>query len=158
MGVGCGVAGSGELLVAVTFLSDLVVAVGAAAAVVAAGAGLGAGFPKASPTMPPRMIIGLCMKSCLGWLGIAATFSLLTSGAGSPSATIDGVEELPAPFTGSGASSLMTDGVEDGAPGTTKDEACAVPAARVRPSAPRIRTQTMIVPLAQLAGTIPSGT
>lgn len=149
MGVGCGVADSGGLFVAVIFLSDLVAAPGAAVAVAAAGAGLGAGSAKTSPTMPPRMTIGLCTKSCLGlgWLGIAETFSSVTSGTGSPRATIDGVEELPAISTCSGAPSLTTDGVEDGAPGTTKDEACAVPAARVRPSAPRIRIQTMIVPL-----------
>ena len=62
----------------------------------------------------------------------------------------------PAIFIGSGAPSLTTDGVDVGAPGKTKDEACAPPviAARMKPSAPRIRTDTMTTPLAQEAGTI----
>ncbi|RWH48041.1 MAG: hypothetical protein EOQ81_28465 [Mesorhizobium sp.] len=80
------------------------------------------------------MIVGGCACLCPDFSGIAATFSSVTAGTGSPSATTDGVA-LP----GSIAASLTMDGVEVAAPSTTMDEACAKPLVVRRPitTAPR---------------------
>ena len=113
-----------------------------AAGLVVAGSGLAdavaAGVAKAPPTMPPRMIIGACR--CPDFWGIAATFSSVTAGIGSPSAIIDGVEAADS-LVGSIAFSLMTDGVEVEGPTTMIDEACAAPfiAKRLIPNAPSKR-------------------
>ena len=114
------------------------VAAGVVAGVVGLADAVAAGVEKAPPTMPPRMIIGACW--CPDFSGMAATFSSVTAGIGSPSAIIDGVEAADS-LVGSIAFSLMTEGVEVEGPTTTIDEACAAPliAKRLIPNAPSRR-------------------
>ena len=125
-------------------------AVPVAGAAAFAGAAVGVGAEKAGPTTPPRMTIGFCSKPWLasGLSGIAATFSSVTSGCVSPSPTTDCTAlAVSAVFSGLAASSLMMDGVEDGTPGKTSDDACAPPVTTARTVPSRIRTDTMIAPL-----------
>lgn len=106
------------------------VAAGVVAGVEGLADAVAAGVAKAPPTTPPRMIIGACW--CPDFSGIAATFSSVTAGIGSPSAIIDGVEAADS-LAGSIAFSLMTEGVEVETPSTTIDEACATPCIAKRP-------------------------
>ena len=143
-GCTCGCAPPDALAVAVGWLPALSLPFGAAAVpfggvaveVPFAGAGVAAagavgladaaagGVAKAPPTMPARMIIGACW--CPDFSGIAATFSSVTAGIGSPSAITDGVKAADS-SAGSIALRWMTEGVEVDGPTTTIDEACAAP-------------------------------
>jgi hypothetical protein len=72
------------------------------------------------------MTIGPGWKPCLasGFSGIAATFSKVTSGSAAPSATTERASLAASAVLGwLGAPTLTIDGVEDGAPGKTSDEA-----------------------------------
>jgi hypothetical protein len=109
-----------------------------AAGVAGLAAAVAAGVEKAPPTIPARMIIGACW--CPDFSGIAATFSSVTAGIGSPNAITDGVEAADS-SAGSIALRWMTEGVEVDGPTTTIDEACAALciAKRLIPNAPSKR-------------------
>ncbi|WP_156913284.1 hypothetical protein [Mesorhizobium sp. WSM3224] len=113
-------------------------AVAAVAGVEGLADAVAAGVAKAPPTTPPRMIIGAGW--CPDFAGIAATFSSVTAGIGSPSAIIDGVDAADS-LAGSIAFTLINEGVEVETPSTTMDEACAAPfiAKRPIPNAPSKR-------------------
>jgi hypothetical protein len=134
---------AGEVPSAGAVAAGVVVAVAGLADAVAAGA------EKAPPTIPPRMIIGACWRP--DFSGIAATFSSVTAGMGSPSAIIDGVEATDS-LAGSIAFSRMTEGVEVEGPTTTIEEAYAALfiARRLIPNAPSKRITTTPKPATRI--------